>query len=78
MASNLLEKLAELEVPPPPAHFDEQLHERVNRGLVVSHFVDLLLRGMPWAMLHFARALVGLIALTLTGRYDSKTKHKRP
>ena len=77
MATNLLERLAELEVPPPPVQFDTQLHERVNRSLVRAQLVDLLVRGFPWAMLHFARAVVGLIAYTLTGRYESNSKTRR-
>jgi hypothetical protein len=77
MANDLLEKLADLEVPPPPAQFDKQLHERVNRGLLLSHMTDLLVSGLPWALLHFARAFVGMVALTLTGRYESKSDKKR-
>ena len=34
MADNFLERLGELEVPPPPAEFDAQLHERVNESLL--------------------------------------------
>ncbi|MBI3838895.1 MAG: hypothetical protein HY288_13310 [Planctomycetia bacterium] len=77
MASNLFERLAESEVPPPPAQFDTQLHDRVNRRLIETQVVDLILCGLPWAFLHFARALVGLIAFTLTGRYEKSTKYKR-
>lgn len=75
--ANLLEQLAELEVPPPPPQFDKQLHQRVNRSLVISQFLDLLVAGLPWAMLHFARAVVGLVAFTLTGRYEAKRNRKR-
>ena len=77
MASNLFERLAESEVPPPPVQFDTQLHERVNRTLVGTQLVDLLLCGLPWACLHFARAVMGLIAFTLTGRYENNPKNKR-
>ena len=77
MSLNLLEQLADLEVPPPPEQFDTQLHDRVNRSLVRAQLVDLMLRGFPWALLHFARAVVGLIAFTLTGRYESNSKTKR-
>lgn len=75
--TNLLEQLADLEVPPPPAQFDEQLHERVNRSLVTWQLVDLAVNGLPWALLHLARALVGLVSFTLTGRYDRKPKNRR-
>jgi hypothetical protein len=77
MATNLFDQLAELEVPPPPAQFDKQLHERVNQSLVVSHLVDLAFKGLPWALLHFARAFVGFIAFTLTGRYETNSKNGR-
>ena len=75
--ANLLEQLADLEVPPPPAQFDRQLHERVNRSLFVWQLVDLVVSGLPWAMLHFSRALVGLIAFTVTGQYESTPKKSR-
>jgi hypothetical protein len=77
MASNLLDQLAELEVPPPPPQFDAQLHERVNRSLLTSQLIDLVVSATPWALLHFGRALVGLIAFTLTGRYENKDKKQR-
>ena len=77
MASNLLDQLAELEVPPPPAHFDTQLHERVNRSLLISQLIDLVVGATPWALLHFGRALVGLVIFTLTGRYEEKDKKPR-
>ena len=75
--TDLLEQLADLEVPPPPAQFDAQLHERVNRSLVIWQLTDLVIGGLPWACLHFGRALVGLISYTLTGRYQSKPKNHR-
>jgi hypothetical protein len=74
---NLLERLADLEVPPPPVQFDRQLHQRVNRTLVVSQFVDLAASGLPWALLHFGRALIGLILFTVTGRYEKDPKERR-
>jgi hypothetical protein len=77
MASNLFEQLADLEVPPPPDQFDRQLHERVNRSLVQTQLVDLIVSGLPWALLHFARAFVGLITFTLTGRYETNPKNQR-
>jgi hypothetical protein len=75
--TNLLEQLADLEVPPPPAHFDKQLHERVNRSLITWQLVDLAVNGLPWALLHLTRAVVGFVSFTLTGRYDRKPKNHR-
>jgi hypothetical protein len=77
MATNLFDRLADLEVPPPPARFDEQLHERVNRSLVATQFLDLAVKALPWALLHFARAVVATIAYSLIGRYESNTKNQR-
>jgi hypothetical protein len=79
MATDLFDRLAELEVPPAPDtdRFDRQLHERVNRSLVVGQLTDLVVAGLPWALVHFLRALVGFAAFTITGRYDNKTKPRR-
>lgn len=79
MASDLFEQLADLEVPPAPEadEFDRQLHQRVNRSLVTAQLVDLGVKGLPFALVHFLRALVGLLSLTLTGRYDAKPKNGR-
>jgi len=77
MAIDLFDQLADLEIPPPPVQFDKQLHERVNRSLVTWQLVDLIVTGLPWALLHFGRAFVGFIAFTLTGRYETNTKNGR-
>jgi hypothetical protein len=77
MASDLFERLADLEVPPPPPQFDEQLHLRVNRSLVIGQFIDLLVKGLPWSLAHFARALVAAIGFTITGRYETNSKNGR-
>ncbi len=77
MAPDLFEQLAELEVPPPPAQFDAQLHERVNRSLVIGQFIDLAVKALPWAFVHFARAVVGAIVFTLSGRYEPSSKTGR-
>lgn len=74
MPSDFLEELAQLEVPAPPAAFDDQLHQRVNASLVVQQVLDLMLGAAPWAMLHFVEAVVGLIGLSVTGRYPEETK----
>jgi len=74
---NLLEQLAELEVPPPPAKFDTQLHDRVNRTLVREQLLDLFVRGLPWTALQFFKAVLGVLSYTLTGRYEPTPKNKR-
>jgi hypothetical protein len=76
MATDLFEQLATTEVPPPPERFDRELHDRVNRSLVTQQVVDLLLKGAPFACLHFAGALLGLLTLTYTGRYPADSAER--
>jgi hypothetical protein len=49
----------------------------VNRTLIGTQLFDLILIGLPWTLLHFSRAVVGLVVFTLTGRYESKPKERR-
>ena len=77
MATDLFERLAELDVPPPPAQFDNQLHERVNRSLVVGQLMDLFFGAVPWAVVELSRALFGAAIFTLTGRYETKPNRRR-
>jgi hypothetical protein len=72
MASNLLEQLAEIEVPTLPAEFDRKVHRRLNHRLLLSHLADLAVRGLPFAFLHFLQALVGLVTFSLTGQHENK------
>jgi hypothetical protein len=76
MATDLFERLAELDVPPPPAQFDTQLHERVNRSLVVGQLMDLLFGAVPWAVVEFSRAVLGATIFTFTGRYETKPNRR--
>lgn len=70
MSDDFLERLADLELREPPAEFDRQLHERMNRSLLVQHIVDLAVGAFPWAMVHFVQAVAGLVRYTVTGRFD--------
>ncbi len=71
MPRDFLEQMADIPVPPVPASFNRALHERLNRRLLVAHLLDLGLRGMGYAFLHFARATMGLVVLTLSGKFDT-------
>lgn len=77
MATDLFERLADLDVPPPPAQFDDQLHDRVNRSLAVGQMMDLLFGAVPWAVVEFSRAVIGTVLFTLTGRYETKPNRRR-
>ena len=67
---DFLDQLAELEVRDPPPDFDRQLHQRLNRSLVVRHVVELLTGAAPWAIVHFLHALAAVAAFSLTGKFD--------
>jgi hypothetical protein len=76
MATDLWQQLATEEVPPPPVEFDHQLHERVNKSLVSLQLIDLAVRAMPWAIFEFARAVLGLVAYSIAGRYPDRPDEK--
>lgn len=70
-SDHFLDQLAEWEVPPTPAHFDERLHERVNHWLIALQLIDFAVRAVPWALGHFAQALGGALRYSLTGHFDN-------
>ena len=66
----LFDELGNTEVPPPPPQLTQQVHQRLNRALVVLHFVDLMLRALPWVAVRLVQPVIGLARYTLTGRFD--------
>jgi hypothetical protein len=80
MPTDLLERLAELPVPPapPPQQFDRAIHRRINSRLLVGQVFDLTLRGFGFGLMHFAKALLGLVRLTLTGKFDKSKNDRDP
>ncbi len=74
MPADLWTQLAEREVPEVPERFDLQVHQRVNRWLLLAQLADLALRGVPQAMWLFARSVFGLLIFTLSGSYHSKNR----
>jgi hypothetical protein len=75
---DLLEQLAEFEVPPVPREFDTRLQERVNRGLLVGQAFELVLKAIPYTVLHFAGAVWGLVLYSVTGRYGHERRDDKP
>jgi hypothetical protein len=71
---DLLEQLAEYDVPPVPTEFDTRLHERVNRGLLVAGAAEFVLKAIPFTALHLAGAVWGLVRFTCTGRYGHERR----
>jgi hypothetical protein len=74
MAPDFLDQLADMEVPPPPAEFGQELHQRMNRGLVIVQLVELVAIVFPTAVLELGRALGGLVRFTASGKYDLSKK----
>ncbi len=69
--SSFLDQLADTEVPVPPQDFQHELHGRLNEWLLIVHVGDLIAGAFPFAARCFARAVAGLVALTLTGKYPA-------
>jgi hypothetical protein len=74
MARDILQQLAELEVPQAPADLVQQVHDRLNERLTLLHFVEYAVKAMPAALLHFLSALTGLARFTLTGKYGDSPR----
>ena len=47
MTNDLLEPLAQSDIPPVPADFDRYVHERLIRALMFGHFAEFGLRVLP-------------------------------
>jgi hypothetical protein len=69
MAGDLFERLADEEVPPMPDNFDRDVHQRLNRALLVIHFAELVTKAFAFAAIHFLAATWGLLIFTLSGRF---------
>lgn len=69
MNHDILDRLAESEVPPLPAHFDRSVHQRLNQVLLVGQAAELLFRTLPYALAHFAQGVIGAVVFTLSGQF---------
>lgn len=73
MPVDLLEKLAEIPIPPapPPKVFDRAVHERINSRLLVGQILEFMFLGCGFALVHFAKAVIGAVRLTVTGKLET-------
>jgi len=73
MPVDLLEKLAEIPIPPAPAPkvFDRAVHQRINSRLLVGQILEFLFRGCGFAIMHFGKAIIGAVRLTITGKLET-------
>ena len=67
MTNDLLEQLAATAVPPPPAELDREVHHRVNRSLLLLHLAELFFKALPYAILHLAAGLLGVLNYSFAG-----------
>jgi hypothetical protein len=72
MPQDVLEQLAELEVPSKPVDLQRDVHKRLNVRLLSLHLVDVALRALPYAFVCFSEALAGLVSFSATGRYPKQ------
>jgi hypothetical protein len=72
MSSDLIERLADSPVPPLPAEFERGVHERLNRALVIGQMLEFALRAIPYACIHFAKAVAGWIVLSVSGNFPKR------
>ena len=77
MPTDFFEQLAEIDVPPPPTEFDRDLHQRLNHSLTTQHVLDLGLHALPCAALEFIRAVIGLVTLTISGKFPTTSGDRK-
>ncbi len=71
---DFLEQLADGKVREPPPDFKRRLHERLNRTLLVHHVIDFFVGAIAWSAMHFFRATLGWLFLTITGRFPNRDR----
>ena len=71
---NLLNQLADSEVPTPPPSFDREVHDRLNGYLLMAQMADLAVCGLPYAFSHMIQAMAAGITFSMTGQYESKPR----
>ncbi|HEX4130359.1 MAG TPA: hypothetical protein VHZ24_09965 [Pirellulales bacterium] len=66
---DIFDQLTTAEVPPLPDSFDGDVHHRLNNRLLGLHVAELFSKAAVFGLLHFARAWLGLLIYTFSGRY---------
>ena len=72
MAGDLLQSLANDDVPDRPRELSHQVHHRLNPWLVTLHLAEFVLQTLPYAFFHFLRALIGACLFSLTGEFPNE------
>jgi len=74
MSTDLLDQLADLDVPPPPAQFDAELHTKLNRSLAMQQMFDLVFSALPLVAVELARAVIAMLTVTVSGKFPEQKK----
>jgi hypothetical protein len=70
MSHDVFEELMAAEVPPPPAEMVRDVHERLNRSLLVAQLMEFVLWAAPYAAVQLGQAVAALAVGTITGKYE--------
>lgn len=76
MVRNVLNELAQQEIPPPPLDLPQEVHHRLNDRLVFWHLADLVMCGIPYALVLFMKALFSAVLVSLSGKPPSDSQSK--
>ncbi|HEX3656407.1 MAG TPA: hypothetical protein VHV55_11395 [Pirellulales bacterium] len=76
MDPDWFQQLAEVDVPPVPAHFDHEVRRRVNNALLAVQLIELATKGFLYACGEFSRALVDLLTFSVSGKFSSDRRKR--
>ena len=68
---DLLESLAEVDVPPVPAapEFSAGVRAKLNPRLLAAHVVGFALQALPWAAVQFVAVVLAAVRFSVTGAW---------
>ena len=70
---DLLESLAEVDVPPVPAApgFSAGVRRKLHPRLLAAHVAGFALQALPWAAVQFIGVVLAAVRFSLTGTWPS-------
>lgn len=71
---DLLESLAEVDVPPVPAapEFSAGVRAKLHPRLLVAHVAGFALQVLPWAAVQFLTVVLAALQFSVTGTWPSR------
>jgi hypothetical protein len=76
---DLLESLAEVDVPPVPAapEFSAGVRAKLHPRLLVAHVAGFALQALPWAAVQFLTAVLAAVRFSVTGTWPQRRAVER-